>query len=111
MLSLDDGASYEPVGLLPAPVAMGRAVSILPAAVPAGWDRFGQVEVEVLADSMWLESCSESAVLAGGNLALIGDEIFQFATAEALGNRRFRLSGLLRGRRGTELAVATHVVD
>jgi hypothetical protein len=111
MLSLDDGASYEPVGLLPAPVAMGRAVSILPAAVPAGWDRFGQVEVEVLADSMWLESCSESAVLAGGNLALIGDEIFQFATAEALSNRRFRLSGLLRGRRGTELAVATHVVD
>jgi hypothetical protein len=52
-LSLDDGASYEPVGLLPAPVIMGRTVSVLPAANPAGWDRLGQVEVELLADSMW----------------------------------------------------------
>lgn len=111
MLSLDDGASYEPVGLLPAPVAMGRGVSVLPTAIPAGWDRLGQVDVELLADSMWLESRSEQAVLAGANLALLGDEIIQFATAEALGNRRFRLSGLLRGRRGTDLAVATHAVD
>jgi Terminase large subunit, T4likevirus-type, N-terminal len=111
MLSLDDGASYEPVGLLPAPVAMGRAVSVLPAAIPVGWDRLGQVEVELIADSMWLESRSEQAVLAGANLALLGDEIIQFATAEALGSRSFRLSGLLRARRGTDLAVATHAVD
>jgi hypothetical protein len=52
ILSLDDGASYEPSGLLPAPVAMGRAVPILPAVIPAGWDRFGQLEVELLADIM-----------------------------------------------------------
>uniref|UniRef100_UPI00286E6E6D GTA baseplate fiber-binding domain-containing protein n=1 Tax=Sandarakinorhabdus sp. TaxID=1916663 RepID=UPI00286E6E6D len=111
MLSLDDGASYEPVGLLPAPVAMGRAVSILPAAIPAGWDRLGRVEVKLLADSMWLESRGEAAVLAGANLALLGEEIIQFSTAEALGNRRFRLSGLLRGRRGTDLEVSSHAVD
>jgi Putative phage tail protein len=110
-LSLDDGASFEPVGLLPAPVAIGRAVSILPGVNPAAWDRLGHVEVELLADSMWLESRSELAVLAGANLALLGDEIIQFATAEALGNRRFRLAGLLRGRRGTELAAGTHAVD
>nr|WP_303782870.1 hypothetical protein [Sandarakinorhabdus limnophila] len=113
MLRLDDGASYEPSALLPAPapVAMGRAVPILPAVIPAGWDRFGQLEVELRADFMWLVRRSESAVLAGGNLAFIGDEIFQFAAAEALGNLRFRLSGLLRGRCCMELAVATHAVD
>jgi hypothetical protein len=110
-ISLDDGASYEPIGLLPAPVAMGRAVSVLPAARAAGWDRLGTVEVELIADTMWLESRIETAVLAGANLALLGDEIIQFAVAQALGNRRFRLSGLLRGRRGTDLAVGTHVAN
>lgn len=110
-ISLDEGASYEPVGLLPAPVPMGRAVSPLPPASPAGWDRSSRVEVELLADTMWLESRSEATVLAGANLALLGGEIIQFVAAEALGNRRFSLSGLLRGRRGTEAAVVGHASD
>lgn len=66
--------------------------------------------VELLSDSMWLESRTEASVLAGANLALLGNEIIQFAEVEALGNRRFRLSGLLRGRRGTEAAVDSHAV-
>ena len=111
VISFDDGASYEPVGQLPAPVSMGRAISVLPAANPAGWDRLSRVDVELLADAMWLESRTEASALAGANMALIGNEIIQFMGAEALGNRQFRLSGLLRGRRGTEFTVASHAVD
>lgn len=110
-LSLDDGASFEAVGVVPAAVAMGRALTVLPGADPAGWDRLSHVDVELIADAMWLESRSETSVLAGSNMALLGAEIIQFATAEALGGRRFRLSGLLRGRRGTDHAAASHAVD
>jgi hypothetical protein len=74
----------------------------------AGWDRFSSVDVMLLSDRMWLESRSERSVLAGANLALIGDEIIQFASAESIAPRIFRLSGLLRGRRGSESRIAGH---
>lgn len=109
-ISLDDGASWDLAGVLPAAVPMGVALSALPAADPASWDRLGSVDVELLADAMWLEGRSEASVLAGANLALLGEELIQFAVATALGPRRFRLSGLLRGRRGSEAAVAGHGV-
>jgi Putative phage tail protein len=107
-ISLDGGASYAAAGVLPAPVVMGQAVTALPAASAAGWDRVSTVDVELLADAMWLESRSEDAVLAGANLAVLGDELIQFAEVTALAARRFRLKGLLRGRRGSEWAVAGH---
>lgn len=110
-ISLDGGNSYAVAGELPAPVVMGRAVTALAPAGAAGWDRLSAVEVELLADAMWLESRSGDAVLAGANLALLGDELIQFAEVVPLGGRRFRLSGLLRGRRGSEWAVAGHAVN
>ena len=42
-------------------------------------------------------------LVGGANLAAVGDELIQFGAVEALGDRRFRLSRLLRGRRGTEM--------
>jgi hypothetical protein len=107
-ISLDGGASFIFAGTLLGASIIGDARSILGWADPAVWDRHGSVEVELLAEAMWLESRSEASILAGANLALLGEEIIQFSTAQALGNRRFRLSGLLRGRRGTERAVAAH---
>jgi hypothetical protein len=38
----------------------------------------------------------------GANRLLVGSEVIQFAQAIALGSRRWRLQGLLRGRGGTE---------
>jgi hypothetical protein len=46
----------------------------------------------------------------GANLLLVGQEILQFADAEQLGPSEWRLSKLLRGRRGSEWAMATHQV-
>ncbi|KPF59567.1 hypothetical protein IP88_16285, partial [alpha proteobacterium AAP81b] len=104
----DGGASYAIAATLPGGAVIGSAVTALPAGATAGWDAHGAVTVELLAEAMWLESASPAAVLAGANRALLGDEIVQFTRAEALGSRRFRLSGLLRGRRGSEAAVTGH---
>ena len=57
---------------------------------------------------MWLESRGDPALADGANLAVLGDELIQFGTAEPLGGRRFRLSRLLRGRLGTEWAAGLH---
>jgi hypothetical protein len=46
--------------------------------------------------------------LAGANLAVIGGELLQFARAVPMGEDRFRLSRLLRGRAGTEWACDGH---
>jgi hypothetical protein len=109
LISLDGGVSWQDAGMLPMPATMGQAVHALPPALPGGWDRSGSVEVELLNDAMWLESRPEPSVLAGANLALLGDELIQFSTVQALAPQRFRLSGLLRGRRGSEGAASMHV--
>jgi hypothetical protein len=44
----------------------------------------------------------------GCNLAVLGSEIIQFGDAFPLGQGRFRLAGLVRGRGGTEWAASTH---
>jgi hypothetical protein len=46
----------------------------------------------------------------GANLALIGDELIQFADVTPLGGGRFSLARLLRGRVGTEAAIPDHVI-
>jgi hypothetical protein len=105
---LDDGASFETLGVLEGGTVIGRTCNALADGSSAGWDHFGYVDVELLTDRDWLEGRSAESVLAGGNLALVGDELIQFRIANALGPRRFRLRGLLRGRRGTETAMPGH---
>ncbi len=106
--SSDAGASYAAIGLVEGGVPQGVATTTLAPGPRDLWDRHASVEVMLLSAAMWLESRSEVSVLAGGNLALVGSEIIQFSNAEALPGGRFRLSGLLRGRRGTEAAITGH---
>ncbi len=106
--SVDDGGSYTAAGTAEAGLVMGTALGALPPGPRDRWDGHATVDVELLSDAMWLESRTPAMVLAGANLALIGDELVQFATATPLGPRQFRLSGFLRGRRGSEAAIAGH---
>jgi len=57
---------------------------------------------------MVLEEADHARLLAGANLALVGDELIQFGAAEPLGGDVWRLSQLVRGRRGTGWAESTH---
>lgn len=102
--SADDGDSYTVVGEVGAAGAIGVLTAPLAAGCDDRWDRVNAVDVQL--GDVWLECRSEAAVLAGAKLAAIGNEIIQFADAAALGGGRFRLSGLLRARRGS--AVAAH---
>jgi hypothetical protein len=108
LVSYDHGRSWQAAGATAAPAVMGSAVNALPPGQSALVDDKAIVEVELLNEGMWLESRSDEALVAGANLSIIGDELFQFGKAEPLGQRRFRLSHLLRGRRGTEWAAGAH---
>lgn len=108
--SSDGGLSYAELGSTAAPATMGVAVDTLPAGSTCTFDRANAVMVDVLNDAMTLTGCGDDALIGGANLALLGDELIQFGNAEQIGPRRFRLSRLTRGRRGTEWATAGHAI-
>jgi hypothetical protein len=108
LLSGDGGARWQPIGGTAAPAVLGT-VAVAPGAGPTTLeDRVHAIEVELAHEAMPLGDADAAALDAGGNLALVGDELLQFARAEPLGGARWRLSGLWRGRRGTD--AAGHVV-
>jgi hypothetical protein len=106
--SFDGGASWTAAGATAPPAVLGTALEVPGAAGSALIDERGRIEVELLNEAMWLESRSDAALADGANLALLGEELIQFGLAEPLGERRFRLSRLMRGRLGTEWAAGLH---
>ena len=103
-----EGGAWEARGATAAAATMGASLSVLGPSGSALIDAAHALEVELLGESMWLESRSDAALAVGANAAMLGEELIQFGEAEPLGNRKFRLKRLLRGRRGTEWAAATH---
>lgn len=64
------------------------------------------LEIDIAGADLLLASAGPHGLAAGENRALLGDEIIQFARAEKIDAARWRLTGLLRGRGGTEQAAA-----
>jgi hypothetical protein len=58
-----------------------------------------------------LETKTTIQVLAGGNVAKLGDEVISFRTATLVSTGVYDLTGLLRGRLGTDWATADHAVN
>lgn len=87
---------------------IGTVTDQLPDALP--WVMDNGSSVEVVLQSGELTSTTDAALFEDGtlNLALIGDEIVQFRTATLIAPFTYTLSGFLRGRRGTEWAMAGH---
>ncbi|NIJ21630.1 hypothetical protein FHS95_003333 [Sphingomonas naasensis] len=107
LLSEDDGASWSPIGGTAPPAILGTVVTP-PGAAPSHLeDRRNHLVVELANGAMVLHDADPAAMAAGANLAMVGDELLQFARATPLGERRWTLDGLWRGRRGTEAAIAT----
>jgi hypothetical protein len=106
LYSLDDGMSWTAVGTTAAPAAIGVVEQVPPRASAALIDLHGAVVVALAHDGMDLGDADAAALDRGVNLALVGGELLQFGSAEPLGGGRWRLTRLLRGRRGTEGAVA-----
>lgn len=58
--------------------------------------------IHLVAPDLTLVDTDMAGLAAGANRMLIGSEVIQFAQAQPLGSGRWRLTGLLRGRGGTE---------
>lgn len=109
--SPDGGATYDEVAATDVEATIGTLDSALPAGPTTILDD-GNELVVTLGDGDELESVSETSLLAGLNAAAIGAdgrwEVIQFRDAELAGSPpSWRLTGLLRGRRGTEHNVGT----
>ena len=89
------------------PATMGSCVTALASAHAQRIDYQSVLEVNLLGAGA-LSSISLEAMLDGGNVALVGDEIIQFATATLVSPGKYQLSTLLRGRQGTDYAIGTH---
>jgi hypothetical protein len=61
--------------------------------------------------NMHLNDADHAQLLAGKNIAAIGNEIVQFGSASPIGSDRYILSHLLRGLGGTEREIDKHLVD
>lgn len=64
--------------------------------------------VTVVMNNGELTSVTRDQLLVGANAALLGDEVLQFRDATLVAANTYELSGLLRGRLGTEAAMLIH---
>jgi hypothetical protein len=87
-------------GIASSPLAPGPAFEI---------DRVNEVDVVLSDPDRFFYHADDDALAMGANTILIGDEVIQFGRAAALGGVAFRLSRLIRGCRGTEWAIESHV--
>jgi hypothetical protein len=102
-LYVQQGVELLPIG------PSGRARSIIgstatPLDPSSGslFDRQAAIEIDLVSPDFALDSTDMAGLSAGENMALVGAEVLQFLSAERLGGARWRLTGLLRGRGGTE---------
>lgn len=86
----------------------GTTTSGLHTASPLMLDTGPGVEVELWSSDFTLDSVTWAQLTQGANVAVLGSEIIQFASAKFVSGRTWRISGLLRGRGGTEDAIAGH---
>ena len=104
----NDGLSYSQTGLALAPSIVGETLDDLPTGPTARWHH-AAFRVRLYGGA--LASVSDSNLFAGANAAALRRadgawEVIQFANAELVGERTYRLSRLLRGQAGSEWAMA-----
>ena len=104
-----DGVTFDDNAAITTAVGWGKAKSVLPGYERWGvWDTENVLDVLVQSPGLQFESKTELEVLDGANLLLVGNEIIQFVEAMQVGASEWQLSKLLRGRRGTDLAIDGH---
>ncbi|MCW1383220.1 phage tail protein [Novosphingobium sp. KCTC 2891] len=87
---------------------IGTTINQLGPASPLLVDQVSVLEVQLVADDLTLPNATATQLFNGAGRALVGAEVIQFSRAAPAGAGRWLLSGLLRGRGGTEWAVGGH---
>ncbi len=97
--------------LVETPAIMGETLTPLASGPLGVWDRANSVDIVISAGA--LLSLDDLLVLAGSNALAVdtgaGWEVLQFADAELIDTRTYRLSRLLRGQLGTDRLLGTTV--
>ncbi len=105
-VSSDGGSSYSELLAMLYAADIGRSETVLASGPTTVFDNTNTVTIRMVSGT--LESVSKLNVLNGKNAGILGDEVIQWQTATLVSAGVYELSGLLRGRRGTDCAIDTH---
>jgi len=106
------GYNYAILDSLGTETTSGIVQNALPDVVDGeSTDETNTLQITLHPNAAALETITRDDLLAGGNAALVGDEVIQFMTAEQDDHGVWTLSSLLRGRRGTQYAISGHVAN
>jgi len=107
-VSVDGGVTYASAfSIATGEATMGKTTNVL------GDFHGGNIpdelsSVNVLLSNGTLSSTNNTGLLAGVNMAVVGDEILYFRDATLETDGSYTLRGFLRGRRGSEYAMGSH---
>lgn len=108
-VELSLGASPLPAVVVGRRAVLGKAETVIQARCPPLMDELSQVTVRLANERQILLNADWDGLMAGANLAQLGEEMLQFGRADQLGVGLYRLSRFLRGRRATEWAAGSHL--
>ncbi|MDD3028844.1 MAG: phage tail protein [Alphaproteobacteria bacterium] len=104
-----DALTWSIIGTGSAAPAYGWASSVLASPLSSwSWDETNNVQIALSHGT--LDSKTALEILNWANIGLLGDELIQWRNATLLAENLYQLSGLLRGRRGTEWATGAHKI-
>ncbi len=102
-LFVEQGETLVPIGsALSRRALAGTLVEPLPPSPSLVLEPEATLIMALLPEDLGFADTDVSGLAAGANRLMVGGEVIQFLRAEALANSQWRLSGLLRGRAGTE---------
>lgn len=107
--SIDGGNTYTEIMRVFEESTVGLVAIATPSQPYHSWDETTTISVQLKTGS--LLSKTSLAVLNGDNWCQIGQEIIGFKTATLTAPNTYTLSGLLRGRQGTEIYTGAHVAN
>lgn len=110
LISTDNGARWMPGGSTAPAATIGTLATPVTSRPATLRDLSTVIDIDLAHGGMALESADDRALDTGANLALLGNELIQFGRAEQISETRWRLSRLLRGRRGTEAAAGSQTI-
>lgn len=98
LISTDGGVNYYDAFTTEQPGTIGDTETDLRAEISS---EYGDNQSVIVKCNYGLESVSYESMLNNYNRCVIGDEVLQFQTAAHLGDNRYLLTGLVRGRYNT----------
>lgn len=115
--SVDGGATYDFLATTGVASTIGDCATTLPAGAADVWDRVSTLTVNMIGDVAPLTATEADVLVKGYNLAWVGPhsgeggEFILFSRVTPTGTPgQYTLSNLVRGRLGTDYAIATHGV-